>query len=54
MNRCNVGLDVRVVDTDFSSGLLKGGQDKMKSFANIHLVEPDAGYLQDNHAPRGI
>lgn len=40
-----VGLDARVVGVDFSSGMLKVGRDKMKSFVNIHLVEADAGYL---------
>jgi ubiquinone/menaquinone biosynthesis C-methylase UbiE len=43
--QAKVGHDGRVVGVDFSRGMLKVGQDKMKGFVNIHLVEADARHL---------
>ena len=43
--QAKVGADGRVVGVDFSHGMLKAAQEKTKSFANVYLVEADAGCL---------
>lgn len=43
--RAKVGPEGRVVGLDFSHGMLKVGREKVRGFANVHLVEADAGSL---------
>lgn len=40
-----VGGEGRVVGLDFSRGMLRAGREKTRDFANVHLVEADAGHL---------
>jgi ubiquinone/menaquinone biosynthesis C-methylase UbiE len=43
--QAKVGPEGRVVGLDFSHGMLKVGRKKVRCFANVHLVEADAGSL---------
>jgi len=43
--QAKVGPDGRVVGVDFSHGMLKVAQEKTRNFANVYLVEADAGCL---------
>jgi len=43
--QARVARDGRVVGVDFSHGMLKVAHEKTRSFANVHLVEADAGGL---------
>jgi ubiquinone/menaquinone biosynthesis C-methylase UbiE len=43
--RAKVGRDGRVAGVDFSRGMLRVAREKTRAFANIHLVEADAGCL---------
>jgi ubiquinone/menaquinone biosynthesis C-methylase UbiE len=40
-----VGPDGQVVGVDFSPGMLRVAKEKIRSLANVHLVEADAGSL---------
>ncbi len=43
--RAKVGAEGQVVGVDFSHGMLKVAREKTRNFANVHLVEADAGRL---------
>jgi ubiquinone/menaquinone biosynthesis C-methylase UbiE len=43
--QAKVGPNGQVVGVDFSPGMLKVAREKTKSFANVYLVESDAGCL---------
>jgi ubiquinone/menaquinone biosynthesis C-methylase UbiE len=43
--RAKVGFNGQVVGVDFSHGMLKVAREKTRDFANVHLVEADAGHL---------
>ncbi len=43
--QATVGSEGQVVGVDFSHGMLQVAQKKTRSFANVYLVEADAGFL---------
>jgi demethylmenaquinone methyltransferase/2-methoxy-6-polyprenyl-1,4-benzoquinol methylase len=43
--QAKVGRDGQVVGVDFSHGMLRMGQEKTRSFPNVHLVEADVARL---------
>ncbi|HLI62362.1 MAG TPA: class I SAM-dependent methyltransferase [Terriglobales bacterium] len=43
--QAKVGANGRVVGVDFSHGMLQVAREKTRCFANVYLVEADAGYL---------
>jgi len=43
--QAKVGAEGQVVGLDFSHGMLQAAQEKTRKFANVHLVEADAGSL---------